>query len=249
MKVFLLYLFCSLEFTGDGQAHFRTRFARYYNLMAYLTRRNLCWRNYLYFWKITLFKGLNDWKSVSIIQYQNICSLVWKIRVYELSLSRCYITLRCLQQNHNNIFYFVKRQMMLTWGQNSIKVPFRFRKLYLEKNILLLSSFSLSVLYICFCMRFISLLVQIKLCLWTCDTWCSLRARNEKAPAILSLGQRVTATVHAHHTIRTSSKHQKWEHPVKREKKGVLKRLERFSNKFTANANGNIYLSPRLILL
>ena len=88
---------------------------------------------------------------ISIIQYQNICSLVCKIRVYELSLSRCYITLRCPQQNHSNIFYFVKRQMMLTWGQNSIKVPFRFRKLYLEKNILLLSSFSLSVLYICFC--------------------------------------------------------------------------------------------------
>lgn len=98
-------------------------------------------------------------------------------------------------------------------------------------------------------LRFILLLVKIKLCLWTCDTWCSLRARHEKAPAILSLGQRVTATVHAHHTIRTSSKHQKWEHPVKREKKGVLKKLERLSNKFTANANGNIYLSPRLILL
>ena len=141
---------------------------------------------------------------------------------------------------------------MLTWGQNSIKVPPRFRKLYLKKNILvwLLSSFSLSVLYICFCMRFISLLVKIKLCLWTCDIWCNPRARNEKAPAILSPGQRVTATVHAHHTIRTSSKHQKWEHPFKRgEKKGVLKRLERLSNKLTADANGNIYLSPRLILL
>ena len=39
---FFFHVFCSLEFTGDGQAHFGLRFARYCNLTAYLTRRNLC---------------------------------------------------------------------------------------------------------------------------------------------------------------------------------------------------------------
>ena len=148
---------------------------------------------------------------------------------------------------HNNIFYFVKRQMMLTWGQNSIKVPFRFRKLYLEKIYYCYHPFLYQYL-ICFCALFYSssrsnfafeLVIFGVVCV----------QGMKKLPRSLlqdSVWQRqFMLTTQFEQAVNTRSK----SILLREEKKGVLKRLEWLSNKFTAYANGNIYLSLRLILL
>lgn len=85
-------------------------------------------------WRI-FFKQVSQF-SVTLNTTQNVLtlSLISHLLCF-ICLPVCYyirkqIFLEVSRKNHNNIFYFVKRQIMLTWGQNSIKVPLRFRKLY-----------------------------------------------------------------------------------------------------------------------